>query len=566
MNTETESEPVNLDEKRVDVASESVSESKEVGNDSNNDNAPAETQPSADGDATVTPGTVYPSGARLYLTLIALSFVTILGGLDFSIVGVAVPEITEQFHTLGDVGWYNVSYRLTACAFQFAWGKLYTIFSVKRALAASIAIFLAGSAISAAAVTSVMFVTGRAITGVGSAGVLAGVFTALMAVAPLHIRPVLTSLLGALEAVAMVTSPIIGGSLTQHASWRWCFYLNLPVGGVALLFLLMFLADTHSPDAEKKTLLWKDIFLSVDPLGNLFLMGSLISLFMALSWAGTNYPWSSGTIIGLLITFVVCLGLFAFDQYKRGDEAALSPRILKQRSVMAGFLFSCCLNGSLGVLEYYIPIYFQAVYGWDPTRAGYMMLPVTVGFNIGLLLQGFGTSWLGYYTPFMLLSSIIMPVSAGLITTWDASTDLARLIVYPGLIGFASGLAFEVPQIAVQTVLPEEDGALGISITLFAQNFGAAIFISVAQQVFASQLLANLRDKLPNIDPTEIQALGLVNLPAGLAGGGSAGVLDGLQKSFAQAWFIAVALASIMIVGSLTMEWRSVKEEEVSSV
>lgn len=504
----------------------------------------------------------YPSGAKLWLTLAALSFVIILGGLDFSIVGVAVPAITERFHTIADVGWYSVSYRLTACVSQFAWGQVYTLFSVKRALSIAIVIFLVGSAVSAAATSSVMFVVGRAVTGVGSAGVLGGVFTALMVIAPLRIRPILTSLLGALEAISMVTGPIIGGLLTQNASWRWCFYLNLPVGGLALVCLVLFLKDSPPSGAEKEPLSWKQILAKMDLVSNLFLVGSLTSLFMALSWAGTEYAWSSATIIGLLVTFAVCLCIFVFAQYKSGDEATLPPRIMKQRSVMAGALFSLCLNGALGVLEYYIPIYFQVVRGWTPAKAGYMMLPITVGFNISLLIQGFCTSWVGYYTPFMILSSIILPVGAGLITTWTTETNLARLIVYSGIIGFGSGLAFEVPQIAVQTVLSEEDSALGLSVTLFAQNFGGAIFISIAQQVFTSQLLANLEGKVPNLTPTTVQSLGFVDLPDSSMNSSSHEILAGMENSFLHVWYIAVSLACVMIVGSLAMEWRSVKSDE----
>ena len=508
------------------------------------------------------PDSDYPSGPRLWLTLAALSFVIILGGLDFSIVGVAVPAITERFHTIADVGWYSVSYRLTACVSQFAWGQVYTIFSVKRALLTAIVIFLIGSAVSAAATSSVMIVVGRAVTGVGSAGVLGGVFTALMIIAPLRIRPILTSLLGALEAIAMVTGPIVGGVLTQNASWRWCFYLNLPVGGLALVCLVLFLKDTPPSGAEKKPLTWKQMLDKMDLVSNLFLVGSLTSLFIALSWAGAEYAWSSATIIGLLVTFAVCLCIFAFAQYKKGDDATLPPRIMKQRSVMAGALFSLCLNGALGVLEYYIPIYFQVVRGWTPGKAGYMMLPITVGFNISLLIQGFCTSWVGYYTPFAILSSIILPVGAGLITTWNTGTDLARLIVYSGMVGFGSGLAFEVPQIAVQTVLSEDDGALGLSVTLFAQNFGGAIFISIAQQVFTSRLLANLKGKVPNLTPSTVQSLGFVDLPGSSMNSSSPEVLIGLENSFLHVWYIALALACIMIVGSLAMEWRSVKSDE----
>ena len=504
----------------------------------------------------------YPSGPKLWLTLLALSFVIILGGLDFSIVGVAVPAITEQFHTIADVAWYSVAYRLTACVFQFFWGQIYTIFSVRWALSTAIVIFLLGSAISAAATSSIMFIIGRAITGVGSSGVLGGLFTAIMLVAPLRIRPILTNLLSGLEAVAMVAGPIIGGVLTQKVSWRWCFYINLPIGGATLVCILLFMTDaTPSSTGRKDPLTWKQILVKMDLISNLFLIGSLVSLFIVLSWANTKYAWSSATIIGLLVTFGMCLVIFAILQYRRGDEATLPPRVMKQRSVLAAALFGCCLNGASGILEYYIPIYFQVVRGWTPARAGYMMLPMTVGYNIGLLLQGFGTSWMGYYPPYMILSSIVLSVGAGLTTTWNLSTSIGLLIFYGGLLGFGGGVGFECPQIAVQTVLSEDDGPLGLAVTLFAQNFGGAVFIAIAQQIFTVQLLQNLIGKVPNITPATIQNLGFVTLPQGYDNSSSRGILVGYEDAFTHIWYIALALSCITILGSLAIEWRSVKDE-----
>ncbi len=507
----------------------------------------------------------YPSGIRLWLILIDLTLVVILGGLDFSIVGVAVPAITENFHTIADVGWYAISYRLTACVFQFVWGQAYTIFSVRQALSTAIVIFLVGSAVSAAATSSAMFIIGRALTGVAVAGVLGGVFSGLMVAAPLRLRPVLTSVLGALESIAMVTGPIIGGLLTQSVSWRWCFYINLPIGGLALACLITFLPNSPPSATQKESLTWKQILVKLDLISNILLVISLTCLFMALSWAGSRFPWSSASIICLLTAFAASLCIFVFAQYKRGDAATLPPRILKQRSVIAGIIFSFCLNGSLNLLEYFIPIYFQAVREWTPASAGYIMLPVTIGFSIGLLIQGLCTTWVGYYTPFMILSSLIMPIGAGLMTTWSMSTNLAHEILYTGMIGFGSGLAFEVPQIAVQTVLSESDSALGLSMTLFAQNFGGAVFISVAQQVFTSQLLTNLEGKIPNLDATVIERLGFGDLSGISTNGSSSEVLDGMEKSFVHTWYISVALACAMMVGSLMMEWRSVKGETEDS-
>ncbi|KAK9417248.1 putative Major facilitator superfamily (MFS) profile domain-containing protein [Seiridium unicorne] len=500
----------------------------------------------------------YPTGAKFWLIIMSLLCVSILGGLDFSIIGVAVPAMTQEYNTMSDVAWYNVSYRLTACATQFAWGQLFTLFPLRPTFLSTIVIFLVGSAISASAPLSAVFILGRTITGVGSAGILTGLFATLAEVTPLHVRPIYTGVISGFEAIALIAAPILGGVLTQDVTWRWCFYINLPIGSAVIVALAFNLPNTKPECSNNLT--WKELLYKLDIFGTLALIASIACLFMALSWAGTRFMWSQWQIIILLVFFVLCLAIFCYDQFKKGDSAALPPRLLKQRSVISATLFTFCLNGALGVLQYYLPIYFQIVRDYSPASSGYMLLPILVGFNIFLLAQGFLTTWLGYYVPHMILSSILTSIGAGLITTWTANTSLARVIVYQGIFGCGSGLAFEVPQIAAQAVLPEADATLGISITLFAQNFGGALFISVAQQVFSNRILAGLQGKVPGLSAETIQNLGLVDLGQSSFATGSQDVINSLEDAFIQTWYIAVVLSCLTAVFSLLMEWRSVKQ------
>ena len=163
----------------------------------------------------------YPKGAKFFFILLSMALLVVLGGFDASVVATAVPAITDHFHTVADVGWYSVAYRLPLCAFQFAFGKLYKLFSIKRILLVSQSIFLLGSILCATAVSSKMFVFGRALTGFAAASTLAGGFTLLTQVIPLRLRPVYTGAFGAIECVAVLTAPVIGGVLTQKLSWRW---------------------------------------------------------------------------------------------------------------------------------------------------------------------------------------------------------------------------------------------------------------------------------------------------------------------------------------------------------
>ena len=433
------------------------------------------------------------------------------------------------------------------------------MFPVKWVFLVAIVIFLFGSILCATAATSKMFVLGRAVTGLGAAGVIAGCFTLLVQMLPLRKRPVYCAMFGVVEAVASIAAPILGGILTARLSWRWCFWISLPIGGISLVMMAFFLPDSRISAGVETT--WKQKLGQLDLLGNLFFVPGLTFLFIALSWAGVKYPWSDAKVISFLVAFVVLLAAFIWQQHRKQDAATLPPRILKQRSVIAGFLYAICCNASINVIVYYLPTYFQIVRGYTPAKSGYMMLPVVIGMMIGDLTIGSGTSMVGYYTPFMIVASALMPVAAGLMTTWKVDSSLAQMIALSGFVGFASGLGFMGPQSAIQTTLPEKDIPLGLAVVLFAQNFGPALFVSIAQTIFTNELADNLKDLVPGLDAHIIENMGLGDLKALVGPQNLQTALLRFDKSLTQTWYLAVGLTCATMIGSLLMEWRSVKQK-----
>lgn len=166
----------------------------------------------------------YPTGTKFWCTVLALCVVMILGGLDANIVATAVPSITDHFHTIADVGWYSSAFRLCTCAFQFGFAKLYKHFSIKIIFLLSNVVFLVGSLFCATAASSTMFIVGRAVTGLGFSGGLAGSFAVITHILPLNKRPVFAGLMACVESLAIISAPIVGGALTQTLGWRWCFW------------------------------------------------------------------------------------------------------------------------------------------------------------------------------------------------------------------------------------------------------------------------------------------------------------------------------------------------------
>ncbi|KAI1260487.1 efflux pump antibiotic resistance protein [Xylariaceae sp. FL1019] len=477
----------------------------------------------------------YPSGVKLWLIIVTVGAVLVLASIDQNIVATAVPSITDHFHTVADVAWYSSAFRLTNCAFQFIFGKAYTLFSAKRVYLFANAITIAGSLLCATASTSTILVVGRAVAGLGAAGLFSGCWVILVHSIPLRRRPLLAGIMSGIEGLATLIAPILGGALTQSLGWRWCFYIAVPIGVVTFVLTMCCLSDTQMPgDMARMTFIQK--ILQLDLLSNLLFLPVLTSLFLAFSWAGTKYPWSSGKVIGPLVTFAVLLAAFVYYQIRRGDGAALPPRIIKRRTVIAGFIFITCTNSTANVLEYYLPTYYQTVRGYSPARSGYMMFPIIVGATIGSFIHGAGTSAFGYYAPFMLVGSVLMPIGAGLVTTFKIDTSNA-----------------------VQTVLPADDVSLGLAIILFAQSFGPAVAIAVAQVVFTNQLSTNLHGLVPGLSPASIENSSLAEIITSVPQAQTISVLVGIDKSLAQTWYLVVGLAGTTILGSAIMEWRSVK-------
>lgn len=360
--------------------------------------------------------------------------------------------------------------------------------------------------------------------------------------------------------MGVAVSPTLGGVLTQRLSWRWCFWISLPIGGVTLITMALFLSDLKENASAGMT--WKQIFDRLDLIGNLVFVPAISCLFLALSWAGIKYPWSDPKIIGLLVTFAVLMAAFVYDQHRKQDTAILPPRIIKRRSVMAGFIFAICCNSGWNVIHYYMPTYFQVARGWSPAKSGYMMLPVIIGDLIGFLVCGSGTTIGGYYTPFMILGSVLSPIAAGLMTTWKVDSSLGQLIGYSAFVGFASAVGFQGPQSAVQSTLPAADVPLGLAVVIFAEQFGPAVFIPIAQIIFTNRLADNLHHFLPDMDAKTVESMGLSELRASVGLENLEKVLVGFDESLTQTWYLAIGLTCATMIGSLLMEWRSVKQKK----
>lgn len=194
-------------------------------------------------------------------------------------------------------------------------------------------------------------ILGRAIAGLGGAGIFSGSMLIIAQTMPLERRPICTGLLGGLYGIAGVAGPLMGGAFTEYVTWRWCFYINIPLGAVTALFILCFF---KAPKPIKKTSSIREQLAQLDLLGLLFFIPAIVCVLLALQWGGTQYPWRSGRIIGLFVTFGVLILIFIVIQWKKQETATIIPRLVKNRDVSGAAFYCLCLTGSFIVFTYYV--------------------------------------------------------------------------------------------------------------------------------------------------------------------------------------------------------------------
>jgi len=388
------------------------------------------------------------------------------------------------------------------------WGKISDIFGRKPILLLANFVFFIGSLIAGLAVSVGMLIVARAVQGIGGGGLVVLVNICIGDLFSMRSRGAYYGIIGGVWALASALGPVLGGAFTERVSWRWAFYINLPLDGAAFLIIMFFL-DLHTP----RTPLW-DGLKAIDWTGALAVVGGTLMLLLGLQFGGEAHPWDSATTLCLIIFGAILLGLFFVNEWKLAKYPIMPLRIFSNRSNLAA-LGVCFSHGFVFVAaSYFLPIYFQAVRGASPLLSGVYILPTALSLSFASAATGAVIRKTGKYLPPIYFGMFFMTLGFGLFIDLDAYSPWSKIVIYQIIGGLGAGPLFQSPLIALQSHTKPSDIATATAAFGFIRQLATATSVVVGAVVYQNEMKTHAARLVAALGPENASRLGGANAAA----------------------------------------------------
>jgi hypothetical protein len=369
-------------------------------------------------------------------------------------------------------------------------------------------------------------------------------------------------MVGGVWAVASATGPLLGGAFTEDVSWRWCFYINLPLDGIALIIILFFLNNLHVP----KTPILAGL-KAIDWIGSLTIVGGTLMLLLGLQFGGEVHPWDSAIVLCLIIFGVFTMALFFLNEWRLATYPVVPLHIFRYRSNLACLAVCFCHGVTFIGSSYYLPLYFQACLGATPILSGVYTLATALSLSLSSIATGIFIKTTGKYLPPIFFGTTLMTLGSGLYIDLDARSNWAKIILFQIVTGIGVGPLFQAPLIALQSLVPRPDIAAATATFQFTRNIGTAISVVIGGVVFQNTIATQQDRLVVALGPQSASQL------SGFNAGANVGFIDSLPdaqkrvardvfaRSFHYMWIMYTAFAAVGLLCSLLITKQTLSRQ-----